>query len=117
MLDFNGASRTLLITEGANADSLTVSVSGGKYTFKDTGETISVTAAAAALGFTGSGSNTVTGGSLPAADSISIIGSNTINIQSIANPMTVTGVPAPTRSTSVPMRLRTPATSTASPPP
>ena len=96
VLDFNSATHMLLFTGGSNADNLTVSVSAGKYTFKDTGSgvTITVTSAAAAFGFTGSGTSTVTGGTLPALDSISITGSSvndTINIQSIGNATTVTG--------------------------
>ncbi len=96
VLDFNTAAHTLLFTGGMDADNLTVSVSAGKYTFKDTGPgvTISVTAAAAALGFTGSGTNTATGGTLPAGDSIAITGSSlndVINIDSIGNATTVTG--------------------------
>jgi hypothetical protein len=73
------------------ADNLTVSLSNGVYSFNDTGEVIFVTGAGSA-GWSGSGTNTVSGPQASVASiSIDLVnGTDTVNVLSIANPTTVT---------------------------
>lgn len=70
-------------------NNLTVSVGGGNYTFADSGETITLTATALAAGWTGSGTNTVTGPTASVTGAITSIdlgnGINTATIQSLNN--------------------------------
>ncbi len=63
-LDITGGSLSYAASAGIN-NALTITLTGGtpatNYTFKDTGEPITLTANAMAAGWTGSGTNTVTG--------------------------------------------------------
>lgn len=70
---------------GIVANDLVLAVSGLNYTFTDTAETITLTAAAITAGFTGGGTNTVTG---PDAAVDSVL----INLGSGADDFTVNGV-------------------------
>jgi hypothetical protein len=94
-----------------HADNLVVSASAGKYSITDVpvkvavtqgfppvvvgytyklGEPIDITPAAAALGFTGNGTEAVTGGSLAATDAIFIQSDGAIvNLRSLQNPTTL----------------------------
>src|SRR4029077_4559095 len=69
------------------SNNLTVSVSGGNYTFTDTGETITLGGNAIAAGWTGSGTNTVTGPtSSVLSSSIDLAdGTNTLTVASTAD--------------------------------
>lgn len=59
-LDVTGGALTYTAANGV-ANALTLAISGANYSLNDTGETIALTAAATTAGFTGGGSNTVTG--------------------------------------------------------
>src|SRR4051794_17840426 len=70
----------------------------GDYVFSDTGETITLTPAAILAGWTGDGTNTVTG---PDSSVTSLLvnvdsGNDTVNVQSITDPISVdTGLGVP----------------------
>jgi len=69
----------------------------GNYTINDTGETITLSAAAIALGWTGSTTHTVTGPD-SSVNSMSVDvdgGNNVVNILSTTDPISVTGSGAP----------------------
>jgi hypothetical protein len=78
---------------GNNNNNVTVSVSGGIYTINDTGETITLTAAAIAAGWTGSGTNTVSGPDSSVSSLIINVGNgdDVVTIRSINDPTTVNG--------------------------
>ncbi len=77
---------------GAN-NALTLSISGANYVFNDTGETIDLTAAAIAAGFTGGGTNTVQGPNT-AVSSISVLlggGNDQFLVQGLTDPLAFDG--------------------------
>ncbi len=91
-LDFGGG--VLSYTASTNVGSnFTLSYSGGTYTLSDSAETITVTAAAQAAGFTGSGTNTVTGPDGASLTSLQITLGNladTANVRSLSKPTALT---------------------------
>jgi hypothetical protein len=84
------------------ANNLTVSLASGVYSFNDTGEAIFIRGGGSA-GWSGSGTNTVTGPQTSVATiSIDLLdGKDTVNVQSIANPTTVTEGAGATETVSV----------------
>jgi acrosin len=91
-LDFTNG--VLSYTASSNVGSnFTLAFSGGTYTLSDTAETITVTQAAQNAGFTGSGTNTVTGPDSTSLTSLQITLGNpadTANIRSLSKPTTLT---------------------------
>ncbi len=90
-LDFVGGVLSYTASSGV-VNNFTLSLSGSTYTLNDTGETITLTAAAKAAGYTGSGTNTVTGPNSSALTSITVnLGdlADTANIRSTAKPTLV----------------------------
>ena len=89
-LDVTGGVLTYTASAGA-ANGLTVSLSGANYTFNETGQTIMLTANAIAAGFSGDGTNTVTGPDA-AVNSVSVAlgdGNDTLTLQGLADPLTL----------------------------
>ena len=90
-LDFVGGVLSYTASSGI-VNNFTLSLSGSTYTLNDTGETITLTDAAKAAGYTGSGTNTVTGPNSSALTSITVsLGdlADTANIRSTAKPTLV----------------------------
>jgi len=87
------AGQAIYSVSQGKANNVTFGVSGANYTLTDTAETISLTVAAKAAGWTGDGTNTVTG---PDANTsaVSIIlgdGSDTLTLNDVNDPVTVDG--------------------------
>jgi acrosin len=90
-LDFQNGTLIYTASPGV-ASNFTISLSGSTYTLNDTAETINVTAAAAAAGFSASG-NTATGHDGAAVQAISVTLGNlndTANIRSFSKPLSLT---------------------------
>lgn len=89
-LDVTSGTLTCLATAGVN-NALTISASGASYVFNDTGETITLSANAISAGWTGSGTNTVTGptSSVTADFQVNLLdGADTLTL---STPITVSG--------------------------
>jgi hypothetical protein len=102
-VNITGAGTTLDVQSGQaifsaglnQTNNVTLSVSGGTYTINDTLQPIVLTAAAVTAGWTGSGSNTVTGPDAATSSLLIAVGSgtgaDTFTVNSVNDPLTVTG--------------------------
>src|SRR6516225_1141674 len=80
---------------------------GGNYTINDTAAVINLTAAAVAAGWTGNGTNTVTGPDA-SVSSLSVdlnLGNDTFTLNGINDPLTVTGGGQSADALSLPVSL------------
>ncbi len=83
-LDVTGGSLTYTASAGVN-NNLTIGITGGSYTFTDTGETITLTPNAVNAGWSGSGTNSVSG---PVS---TVINGFSVNLQDGADTLSVNG--------------------------
>jgi len=89
------AANQLTMTTGSTApnNNVTLSLTGGNYTINDSAAVITLSSAAVAAGWTGTGTNTVTGPDA-SVSSLSIdlnLGNDTFTLNGINDPLTVTG--------------------------
>lgn len=92
-LEIDGSGVLSYVGADAENNSLTVQCSAGSYGFFDSGATITLGAGAVTAGWTGSGTNTVTG-SASTITSVSISpggGTNVVNLRQVVDPVTVEG--------------------------
>jgi hypothetical protein len=89
-LDVAGAALAFTSNPG-ETNSLTVAVSGGVYSFKDAGAPITLTPAAVAVGWRGSGTNTVSGPELSVDDISVYVDAGAVNVRSCRDPLDITG--------------------------